>query len=294
MSNIELYITGREVNLSGFPVRRVLPYAKHRMVGPFIFFDHMGPVSLAPDQGFDVRPHPHTGLSTVTYLFSGKGWHRDSLGNSQEIVPGDINWMTAGKGIVHSERAPEDFRKYGGVQHGIQCWVALSNEHEDTEPDFAHYPSKILPEFDIDGSKGKLLIGSALNFKSPVKTHSDLFYLEIKIPKGHRFRFPADGREAAAYVVTGLVQIENQAVSPFTMAVAQKNKDLEIEAIENSHIMVLGGEPVGERFIYWNFVASTKERLEQAKKEWANGPSTAGRFKKIPEDSNEFIPLPKE
>lgn len=294
MTNIELYITGKEKDLGGFTVRRVLPYATHRMVGPFIFFDHMGPAVMPPGQGLDVRPHPHIGLSTVTYLFEGKVRHQDSLGNDQLIVPGEINWMTAGKGIVHSERSPDEIRKSGGPEHGIQCWVALPKEFEDTEPRFDHYSSQVLPEFEVNGAKIKLLVGSALNYKSPVKAHSNLFYLEVKLSKGATFSFPADGREAAAYVVSGVAKIEEHNVEPFTMAVVGHCKDLKLTALEDSHIMVLGGEPIGERFIYWNFVASSKERLEKAKKDWEHGPSSDGRFKIIPGDSSEFIPLPAD
>lgn len=294
MSDIELYISGREKDLGdGFFVRRVLPYATHRTVGPFVFFDHMGPNQIPPNEGFDVRPHPHIGLATVTYLFSGKGWHQDSLGSDQVIIPGDINWMTSGKGIVHSERAPGDFRKSGGLNEGIQCWVALPNEFEDVAPSFDHYPSSALPEFNVGGAHAKLLIGSALGHTSPVRTFSNMFYLEVKLPQGAQFTFPAEGREAAAYVVKGQVQIENETVEPFVMAVAKTGKDLRMTASEDSHLMILGGDSVGPRFLFWNFVASSKERLDLAKLDWAHGPSVNGRFKSIPKDDREFIPLPQ-
>jgi len=293
MSKIELIIAPREKDLGGFHVRRILPYAKHRMVGPFVFFDHMGPATFAAGEGIDVRPHPHIGLSTVTYLFEGKIRHRDSLGSDQIIEPGAINWMTAGRGIVHSERSPEDFRRSGGRMNGIQVWVALPEEHEDTEPGFFHHPAMTLPEFEIEGVNLKLLLGSAFGYQSPVKTHSELFYLDVKLPQGSRLNFPAHG-EAAVYLAEGNVNLEGQALSPFSMAVIRKCETLAIEASEPSRVMLLGGQPVGERFIYWNLVSSKKGKLEEAKKDWTGGPRPGARFGEIPGDNQEFIPLPQE
>lgn len=293
MSKVELIIAPREKDLGGFHVRRILPYAKHRMVGPFVFFDHMGPATFASGEGMDVRPHPHIGLSTVTYLFEGKIRHRDSLGSDQIIEPGAINWMTAGRGIVHSERSPDDFRRSGGRMNGIQVWVALPEEHEDTEPGFFHHPADTLPEFDIEGVNLKLLLGSAFGYQSPVKTHSELFYLDVKLPQGSRLSFPAHG-EAAVYLAEGRVNLEGQALSPFSMAVIRKCETLAIEAAEASRVILLGGQPVGERFIYWNLVSSKKEKLEEAKKDWAGGPRPGARFGEIPGDNQEFIPLPQE
>lgn len=292
-SKIEMIIAAREKDLGGFSVRRVLPYATHRMVGPFIFFDHMGPAKFEPGKGMDVRPHPHINLATVTYLFEGRIQHKDSLGFDQAIEPGAINWMTAGKGIVHSERTPDFDRKEGIRINGIQLWVALPEEHEEIEPSFIHYPKNTLPEFRIEDATIKLLLGKAFKHRSPVKVHSDLFYAEIKIPKGGKFNFVVEGREAALYVVDGRINIEGQDVKAREMAIGKKDEDLLITAVEDTRFMALGGHPIGERFIYWNFVSSSKERLEEAKRQWANGPSADNpRFHLIPTDDKEFIPLP--
>jgi redox-sensitive bicupin YhaK (pirin superfamily) len=295
MSSLELVIHARERDLGGFHVRRILPYATHRMVGPFIFFDHMGPATFAPGEGMDVRPHPHIGLATVTYLFDGKIHHRDSLGSSQLIEPGAINWMTAGRGIVHSERTPPDLRQTGCQMNGIQCWVALPEEHEETDPNFSHHPASTLPNFEIDGIKMKLLVGSAFGRKSPAPVHSDLFYVEVKMPKGSRMTFPAEGRESALYVVDGDIRIEQQALQACAMAIAKDENDLSVEAMSDSHLLFLGGKPVGTRHIFWNLVSSSPERIENAKREWAQGPQADGpNFKTIPGDDKEFIPLPAE
>lgn len=295
MNDIELIIPPREKDLGGFQVRRILPYATHRMVGPFIFFDHMGPATFQPNEGIDVRPHPHICLATVTYLFEGKIRHRDSLGSDQLIEPGAINWMTAGRGIVHSERTPDDLRKTGSRVSGIQCWVALPNELEEVAPSFTHYPAPALPEFKINAVQIKLLLGSAFDHKSPVQVHSELFYLEVKLPKGSQLDFPLQGNEGAAYVVSGSVHINEKQIDQHAMAVGKRCGNLFIEALDDAHIMLLGGKPVGERFIYWNFVASSEDKIEQAKLDWKNGPGEPGsRFPKIPHDDREFIPLPKE
>ena len=295
MNKLEFVISGRERDLGGFSVRRILPYATHRMVGPFIFFDHMGPALFHLNQGLDVRPHPHIGLATVTYLFEGKIHHRDSLGFSQLIEPGAINWMTAGKGIVHSERTPNELRETGSKMSGIQCWVALPEEHEDTEPTFTHHPASTIPKFSIEGVEFKLLVGSAYGKISPVKTFSELFYLEAIIPKGKKFAFPTNGQQSAAYLLEGALLVDGQKIEPFKMAVARTGEDLYFEAIENSKVILLGGMPVGERFIYWNFVSSSKEKIELAKEQWNKGPGPGTeKFKKIPGDDQDFIPLPAE
>jgi hypothetical protein len=295
MSTLELVISPREKDLGGFTVRRILPYASHRMVGPFIFFDHMGPAEFEPGNGMTVRPHPHIGLATVTYLFEGKVHHRDSLGSSQHIEPGDINWMTAGRGIVHSERTPKELLNLSHRMHGIQLWVALPEEVEDIEPSFVHHPSKTLPEFSVGKTQVKLLLGEIFNKISPVKVLSDLFYFEAKIPKGEVFEFSSSGREAAVYPVTGKIKIEDSEIECCTMAVAKTGSNIEVKALEDSKVMFLGGSPVGERFIYWNFVSSSREKIDEAKKDWKPGPrDESRRFKKIPDDKNEFIPLPEE
>jgi len=292
MNNIELVIAPRERDIGGFSVRRILPYASHRMVGPFIFFDHMGPAEFLPGEGMDVLPHPHIGLATVTYLFEGKIRHRDSLGSDMVIESGAINWMTAGKGVVHSERTPDDVRSSGGKVNGIQIWVALPDEHEETHPTFVHHPADTLPAFEINGISVKVLLGSALGHVSPVKIHSPLFYVELLMPKGAQFIFPAHG-EAAAYVAEGSVKVDDQKVDLHTMAVIKKCQNMNLEALDDSRVLIIGGEPVGTRFIYWNFVASSKEKLEKAKSDWMNGPGT-GLFTPIPNDSLEYVPLPIE
>jgi len=294
-NKLEMIITAREKDLVSFTVRRILPYASHRMVGPFIFFDHMGPATFPPSKGMDVRPHPHINLATVTYLFAGKIWHRDSLGSDQMIEPGAVNWMTAGKGIVHSERTPPEERAKECKLHGIQLWVALPEEHEEDPPTFSHHPKETLPEFEVESCSVKLLLGNLFGKTSPVPVHSDLFYAEVKIPSGQKFNLDVSGREAAVYVVNGNLQIEGELVHKNEMAVAKAGENLQLTAKDDVHIMVLGGRPVGERFIFWNFVSSSKERLEDAKKEWALGPlNWHSRFSIIPGDNGEFIPLPEE
>jgi hypothetical protein len=295
-SKIEMVITSRERDIGDFTVRRLLPYASHRMVGPFIFFDHMGPATFAPGQGMDVRPHPHINLATVTFLFEGKIHHRDSLGSSQLIEPGAVNWMTAGRGIVHSERTPADLRAAGGRMNGIQLWVALPEEHEEIEPRFEHHPKHTLPEFKVGEVEIKLLLGKAFGRASPVKVHSELFYLQARLQKGHRLTLPVEGHhEAAIYVVTGQVRVGQETIEGTSMAIGKRGEDLDIEALEDVHLMLLGGANIGARQIYWNFVSSSKERLEEVKKDWALGPRLeSSRFPPIPGDEQEFIPLPKE
>lgn len=293
---IALVIATRERDLGGFTVRRLLPYATHRMVGPFIFFDHMGPAVLAPGQGMDVRPHPHINLATVTYLFEGQIQHRDSLGSNQTIEPGAVNWMTAGKGIVHSERTPDPQRARGGRVHGIQLWVALPEADEESEPAFVHCPKESLPEFEITGVSLKLLLGEAYGRKSPVHVFSNLFYIDAVFPKGSSLILPAAANlETALYTVSGRLAIEGQAGSPNEMTVAKPGQSLSVEALEDSRVMLLGGEPVGERQIFWNFVTSSSRRMTEAKADWALGPRPDSlRFKPILGDDREFIPLPEE
>lgn len=291
-----MIITSRERDLGGFSVRRLLPYATHRMVGPFIFFDHIGPARFPSGKGLDVRPHPHINLATVTYLFEGKIHHRDSLGSDQLIEPGAINWMTAGHGIVHSERSPDDLRQTGSTLSGIQCWVALPNEYEEIPPSFTHYPKDVLPEFELQGITFQLLLGEILNHKSPVRVHSDMFYLYAQFPQNTSVTIPVHDREAAVYVLEGKVRINDEIVDHCSMYVeAYHRQDLIIEALEPSKLMFLGGKPVGERFIYWNFVASSEEKIEKAKMDWVGGPGDSNsRFPKIPGDDQEFIPLPED
>lgn len=296
-SSIELLIAPRSHDLGGFSVRRVLPYAARRMVGPFVFFDHMGPAEFAPSQGMDVRPHPHIGLATVTYLFEGSIRHRDSLGSDQLIEPGAINWMTAGRGIVHSERTPDRLRDSGQRMHGIQLWVALPLEHEEAEPSFSHHPSAELPEFLVGDVACKLLLGSALGHRSPVPVHSEFFYLDVKMPAGSRLEFPLGTAEAAIYPVEHGVRIGPDRIAAGTMAVLGGGESVTIESDAAAadgtaaRLMILGGAPVGGRTIFWNFVASSKEKIEAAKLAWRSGPLAGSRFPPVVGDDSEFIPL---
>lgn len=294
-AKIQLMIEPREKDLGGFSVRRLLPLARKRMVGPFIFFDHMGPAEFQPGVGMDVRPHPHINLATVTYLFEGAIDHRDSLASVQRIEPGAINWMTAGRGIVHSERTPPDLRQTGARLNGIQLWVALPEKHEEIAPSFFHLPADQVPEWNEGEVKVRLMLGEILGRRSPVPVHSDLFYMAANIPKGQQIRLSPDGRERAVYVVQGEVQIANTKVAPFHMAVVDSEKDLIVQASEDSTVLFLGGSPVGERFIFWNFVSSSEKRLEEVKAEWRKGPrAESPRFQPIAGDDKEFIPLPKD
>jgi redox-sensitive bicupin YhaK (pirin superfamily) len=265
------------------------------MVGPFIFFDHMGPAEFKSGDGIDVRPHPHINLATVTYLFHGVIEHRDSLGSDQLIEPGAINWMTAGRGIVHSERTPAKARAMGSRLDGIQCWVALPEDQEEIAPSFTHHPSKSLPEFEMEGVKIKLLLGEMFGRKSPVELLSDLFYLEAKMKKGQELSFKPEDRELAFYVVEGDIQIDEQHLSACSMGVGSPNETYLLKSTSDTHLMILGGKPVGHRFIYWNFVSSSEERMNEAKEDWRRGPGQKeSRFAKIPGDDQEFIPLPEE
>jgi len=288
---LDLIIDQRRRDLGGgLEVGRVLPYARRRMVGPFIFFDHMGPVTFPAGipRALDVRPHPHIGLATVTYLFEGEIMHRDSLGSEVAIRPEEVNWMTAGRGITHSERF-EKARALGGTAHGIQSWVALPREHEEVEPSFAHHDAGDLPSFEEGSGRARLIAGEAFGMKSAVKTHSPMFYLHWVLPRGASARLPTEYPERAAYVVSGTVQAAGQSVEPGQMAVFSPGVDVVLTAATDAVVMLLGGEPLGERFIEWNFVASSKDRIEQAKSDWR-----AGRMKLPQHDDREFTPLPPD
>jgi redox-sensitive bicupin YhaK (pirin superfamily) len=285
---IELLIQQRRRDLGGFEVGRVLPYAKRRMVGPFIFFDHMGPVDFPPGipRTVDVRPHPHIGLSTLTYLFEGEIMHRDSVGSEQPIRPGEVNWMTAGRGITHSERF-ERARLEGGTMNGIQAWVALPAEHEETAPTFIHRDSAELPAWEDAGARLRLIAGEAFGAKAPVPIYSPLCYLHCHLDAGASLQLPGNYSERAAYVVTGALDADGTRLSSGEMAVFKSGMSGTLKATEPTEVMLLGGEPIGERFIEWNFVSSSKERIEQAKVDWR-----AGRLKLPDFDNQEFIPLP--
>ncbi len=287
---LEMVINARDADLGhGLKVRRVLPYAKRRMVGPWIFVDHAGPVTLPAEhtRAADVRPHPHIGLSTVSYLLSGRITHRDSLGVHQVIVPGDVNWMTAGRGISHSERFthPDSFE--GGGLELMQLWVALPEQDEETDPAFTHYLAADLPVREQDGVWMRLIAGEAYGLKSPVRTHSPLFYLHTEWQAGARLALPGGYREQAVYVARGEIEHAGQTYAPGQLLVFGDDADAVIVAREKSTLMVFGGEPLGERHVYWNFVSSRKARIEQAKADWA-----AGRIPLPPGDDQEWIPLP--
>jgi redox-sensitive bicupin YhaK (pirin superfamily) len=286
---IELVIEQRRRDLGGFEVGRVLPFARRRMVGPFIFFDRMGPVDFPPGipQTVDVRPHPHIGLSTVTYLFDGEIMHRDSLGFEQPIRPFEVNWMTAGRGITHSERF-ERARRDGGRLNGIQAWVALPKEHEEVEPAFAHHAGDDLPKSDDNGISLRLIAGEMTGLKAAVKTHSPLFYVHCGLAAGAQVQLPREYAERAAYVASGSIEADGQVFTEGQMPVFGGG-DAVVTAITPAIVMLLGGEPVGERFIEWNFVSSSRDRIEQAKNDWR-----AGRMKLPDLDDQEFIPLPED
>jgi redox-sensitive bicupin YhaK (pirin superfamily) len=258
------------------------------MVGPFIFFDHFGPAEFRSGQGIDVRPHPHIGLATVTFLFDGEIVHRDSLGTAVPIRPGEVNWMTAGRGITHSERF-ERARAEGGTMHGIQAWVALPVEHEETDPAFAHHGEKDLPTYESGGLWARLVAGEAFGAKASVKTHSPMFYVHWRIDEGANAQLPAEYSERAAFIVSGAVEIEGRSYDAGKMLVFKPGQPVLFTAVLPSVVMLLGGEPVGQRFIEWNFVSSSKERIEQAKADWRSG-----RMKLPDLDSEEFIPLPPD
>jgi redox-sensitive bicupin YhaK (pirin superfamily) len=285
---IEMLIHPRRRDLGGFEVSRVLPHARHRMVGPFIFFDHMGPVEFSAGipRSADVRPHPHIGLSTITYLFAGEIMHRDSVGSVQPILPGEVNWMTAGRGITHSERF-ERARREGGPMDGIQAWVALPQAQEECAPAFMHYGSSALPQLGDTGLRARLIAGTAYGLSAPVQGHSPLFYLHAELDAGAALPMPSDYPETAVYVVRGSVTVGGAPVAAGEMAVLRAGAEPVIVASAAAVVMLLGGEPVGERFIDWNFVSSSKERIEQAKADWV-----AGRMKLPDADDQEFIPLP--
>ncbi len=272
----------------GFVVRRLLPAATRKMLGPFIFFDHMGPVHFDPGGAIDVRPHPHIGLATVTYLFEGAIMHRDSLGCEQRITPGDVNWMTAGHGIVHSERSPDDERGQSRNLHGIQTWIALPKADEKTDPAFAHHPAATLPVRQWPDAELRLIAGSGWGLQAPVKTFSPMFYAAFVSSGAASFELPPEHLERAIYVVDGEVSVDGMTVSPRTVAVFEPGAPVTVNTASAARIMAFGGAPVdGDRFIHWNFVASSRELIEDARNRWREQ-----RFAKVPGET-EFIPLPE-
>jgi hypothetical protein len=284
---IEMVIESHRKDLGGFEVGRVLPFAKKRMVGPFVFLDHMGPATFAAGQGIDVRPHPHIGLSTVTYLFDGQIFHQDNLGYEQAIRPGEVNWMTAGRGIVHSERTELPLRQSGQSMHGMQAWVALPVEHEEDDPGFFHHGPEDLPTYESGGLWARLIAGSAYGAEAKVKTHSPMFYVHWELQPGVTGGLPGEHRERAAFVARGTIEVDGREFSGGEMVVFTEGSDPRITAKTQATVMLLGGEPLGHRFIWWNLVSHSMDRIEQAKADWK-----AGRMPLPPHDNQDFIPLP--
>jgi redox-sensitive bicupin YhaK (pirin superfamily) len=287
---VEMVIDARRRDLGGFEVGRVLPAPKRRMVGPFVFFDHMGPKQMAANlpRSVDVRPHPHIGLSTITYLFAGEIVHRDSLGFHQVIRPGEVNWMTAGRGISHSERF-ETMRRHGGLLHGIQAWIALPESDEEIAPEFVHYEADALPIERSAGASSRVIAGKAFGKASPVRTQSPLVYVHVELQAGARTGIPDGYSERAAFVAAGTIRVGDQSFAAGQMTVFARGSQPTIVAATDATVMLLGGEPLGPRHIWWNFVSSRAERIEQAKADWR-----AGRIPLPLDDAAEFIPLPEE
>jgi redox-sensitive bicupin YhaK (pirin superfamily) len=269
----------------GFTVRRLLPAAARRAVGPFVFFDHFGPITAGPDDQHDVRPHPHIGLATVTYLFEGAMQHADSTGAVQRIEPGAINWMTAGRGIVHSERTPADLRPRTRRSHGLQLWVALPEADEELPSSFAHTPAAALPELELGGARVRVLVGEAFGAASPVAVRSPMLYLDVALAAGDAFPLPP-AEERAVYVVDGAAALDGTPLPPQTMTVLHAGEEPLLSASGDARVVLIGGAPLGPRFVWWNFVSSRRERIHQAAEDWA-----AGRFDTVPGET-EFIPLP--
>ncbi|WP_020653216.1 pirin family protein [Massilia niastensis] len=271
----------------GFTVRRVLPAAARQSVGPFLFFDHMGPVEAQAGARHDVRPHPHIGLATVTYLFEGAIMHRDSLGTEQRIEPGAINWMTAGSGITHSERTPEDLLDKTRRTHGLQLWAALPREHEEAPPSFSHTPASAIPELTLDGATVRVLVGSAFGKTSPVPTFGETLYLDVQLDPGAAIELDSLPQETALYAPFGSIEVDGEEVPHNNMAMVEPGAAVRVSTADGARFVVIGGAPLdGRRFIFWNFVSSSRERIEQAARDWEDQ-----RFVPVPGD-NERIPLP--
>lgn len=294
VDSIETLIVPRARDLGGFEVRRALPAPKRQMVGPFIFFDQMGPAEFITGQGIDVRPHPHIGLATVTYLFRGEFQHRDSLGSNQMIHPGAVNWMIAGRGVTHSERTSAETRKNPSALFGIQTWVALPERAEDDEAGFEHVGRDALPFLQAEGVGARLILGTAWGERAPVKTFTEMFYADVELAPGARVPLPDGHEDRGLYVVSGSVTIAGQPFGAMQMMTFRPGDRLSVTAgPEGARLMLLGGETLGgPRYIWWNFVASSKERIEAAKEAWRQGDWAHGRFQLPPGDDGEFIPLP--
>ena len=294
LDDIDTVIIPRSRDLGGFEVRRALPSPKRQMVGPFIFFDQAGPAEFLTGQGIDVRPHPHIGLSTVTYLFEGEFQHRDSLGTNQMIFPGEVNWMTAGNGVTHSERTSQETRKGKSKLFGIQTWVALPEDKEDIDAAFEHIGRKDLPFIEGEGKQVNLILGNAWGARNPIKTHSEMFYADAVLQPDAVIPMPDEHEDRGIYVVKGEVEIAGQTFEAGRMAVFRPGDPMSVRAGKSgARLMLLGGETLnGPRYISWNFVSSSKEKLEAAKQAWRQGDWANGRFQLPPGDTEEFIPLP--
>ena len=285
---LETIVVPRPRDLGGFEVRRALPSAERRNIGPFAFFDQMGPAELAPGSGIDVRPHPHIGLATVTYLFQGTIVHRDSLGSVQAIEPGAVNWMTAGRGIVHSERSDNELRQRRQKLYGLQIWGALPRRYEETDPDFTHYAADLLPQIEGEGKTVRVIAGSLFGKASPVKTFSKLFYGDTVCRPGASLLLDNEYEERGIYLLEGDVDIHGQRFEPGRLLIFSSGDEITIKAVSAARFVLFGGEPLDSpRHLWWNFVSSSRARIEQAKSDWKNG-----RFAPVPGDS-EFIPLPE-
>src|SRR5918997_285824 len=286
---IETLIIPRAVDLGEMVVRRALPSVKRQMVGPFIFFDQMGPAEFLTDQGIDVRPHPHINLATVTYLFEGQIMHRDSLGTEKTIEPGAVNWMRAGRGIVHSERTSPERKRTGQRLFGIQTWMALPDEQEESDPAFVHHGSDELPTVDAEGIRARLIAGEAFGARSPLETPSETLYADVHLAAGTRLPIDASYEERALYTIAGEIEVAGDAFGPGQLLVLKPGDPIVVAATAEARFMLFGGAPMGgPGYIWWNFVSSRPERIEQAKEEWARG-----RFDTVPGDEEEFIPLPE-
>lgn len=289
-SAVDIVIDPRPRDIGGFEVRRVLPFAKRRMVGPFIFFDHMGPAEFGPGEGLEVRPHPHIGLATVTYLFDGAILHRDSLGSYQRIEPGAVNWMVAGRGIAHSERPPDFDPPRAMTAEGIQTWVALPKEHEETEPSFDHHPADTLPVIERNGVTYRVIAGTAYGKEAPVRVFSPTLYVHAEAEAGSPVVLPDEHPERAIYVVKGEIEVDGNAYGPNRMLILKDGMTPAVTARTDARLMLVGGAPLADkRFIWWNLVSSSEEKIEAAKKRWKSG-----GFGVVPGDEEEFIPLPED
>jgi redox-sensitive bicupin YhaK (pirin superfamily) len=285
---IQLHLASQQKDLGGgFIVSRLLPSMRRRSIGPFVFFDHFGPATEQPGLNHDVRPHPHIGLATVTYLFEGAMMHRDSLGNAQRIEPGAINWMTAGRGIVHSERKPDDLKNRSYLNHGLQLWVALPRDHEEDEPSFVHTPASTIPELRVGDAQVRVLVGEAFGAQSPVRPAAPTLYLDVQLSDGGALDLPPLAPEMALYPVQGAVTVNGDAVDPGAMAVLEPEAPVRLLAVGATRLAIVGGAPLdGPRYLWWNFVSSRRERIVQASADWE-----AQRMGSIAGDP-EFIPLP--